>query len=127
MNSKCGDWKVLQLFKIAVIMVIFGASLSKVFAAQAQASSEPTIEERLAKVRELLKPTGGRIGRESDTKSSRQHSLETEQDKTIQAQQWPNYWNDWNNWSNWSDTRWNDWSNYWNDTPWNNWSNWGNY
>ncbi len=100
MSLKVNDWKVLKIFTVAAMTAIFSASLSKAVSVQAQALSEPTIEERLTKVRERLKQTGEQIERESNTLSSAaQNILETEKDKKIQAQ-WPNSWNDWNNWSN---------------------------
>ncbi len=119
MNSKRNEWKVLELFVVAAIATLFTYTVSQATLVKAQERAEPTIENRLAKVRERFK----QIRRESDTLSSRQNSLETEKDKTIQAQ-WPNYWNDWSNWSDapwsdWSDAPWSDWS----DAPWSDWSN----
>ncbi|MDJ0532130.1 MAG: hypothetical protein QNJ70_06475 [Xenococcaceae cyanobacterium MO_207.B15] len=126
MNSKRNEWKVLQLFVVAAIANLFTYTVSQATLVKAQKIAEPTIENRLAKVRERFK----QIRRESGTLSSWQNSLETEKDKTIQAQQWPNYWNDWSNWSNWSNAPWSNWSNApWSNAPWSNapWSNWGNY
>ena len=104
MNSKRNQWKILELFKVTTIAAIFTSTLSQATLIKAQEIVEPTIENRLTKVRERLK----QIRYESETLSSIQNSLETEKDKTIQAQ-WPNYWNDWSNWSDWSDG----WSKYW--------------
>ena len=114
MNPKHNEWKILQLFKVAAIAAIFTSAMSQATVVKAQEIVEPTIEYRLAKVRERLK----QIEQESDNLSSQQNSFETEADHIIKAQ-WPNYWNDWSNWSNgWSD---------WQDFPWNNWANWSNY
>ena len=129
MNSKRNDWKVLKIFTLAVIAAIFSASLSKAVVVQASAMSERTIEQRLAKVRESLKQIEEQSERESDTISSLQISLETEKNKTLQAQ-WPNYWNNWSDWSDWNkhNVPWNNWSN-WNNynVPWNNWSDWSDW
>ena len=58
----------------------------------------PTIEERVARVREQLPERRG--GSESDAAVSRS--------KLAQWANWPN----WNNWNNWND--WRDWLNWWN-------------
>jgi hypothetical protein len=150
MSLKRNDWKVLKIFTVAVIAAIFSASLSKAVAVQAQALSELTIEERLAKVRERLKQTAEQSDRESDPVLFLQNSLETEQDKAIQAQ-WSNYWKNWNDWRDWNDVNQtpssdadqpgsdvnqppssdadqpgNNWSD-WSDPNWNNWSDWSDW
>lgn len=120
MSSKHNEWKSLKLFTVAAVTTVVIASLSKVAPVQAQAISEPTIKERLTKVRERLKQQGEQIRRESDTLSSLQNSLETEKDKILQAQ-----WSNWNNWGNGPWNNWNNWTNRWN--KWNNgWNNWRN-
>ncbi len=119
MNSKRNEWKVLELFVVAAIATLFTSTVSQATLVKAQERAEPTIENRLARVRERFK----QIRRESNSSLSLQNTLKTEKDKTIQAQ-WPNYWNDW---SNWSDVPWSDWSN-WSDVPWSDWSDgWSDY
>ena len=122
MNSKRNEWKVLELFIVAAIAALFTSTLSQATVVKDREIVEPTIENRLAKVRERLKQNEEQIRRESDSLSSLQNSLKTDKDKTIQAQ-WPNYWNDWNNWRN---GPWSDWSN-WRNGPWNDWSDWSNW
>ncbi len=118
MNSKHNESNILSLLTVIAIATLFASTLSQVRLIEAKEILEPTIDNRLAKVREQLK----QINRESDNLLSLPSNLVPEQDKTIQAQYWYNYqpWSNWSNyqpWSNWSD--WSDWNN------WNNWSNYG--
>lgn len=118
MNSNHNEWKVWALFTLAAIAAIFTATLSRATSAKTQEILEPTIENRIAKIRERIKQNEEKISHKSGTHPSLQNSLKTKKDKAIIAQsQWPNYWNDWSNWGN---RPWGDWSN----RPW---GNWGNY
>ena len=114
MEAKHKDWKVLQLFTLAVVAAIVSSTLSNAALVQAAPISEPTIEERLAAVREYLKRRGEENTDQSHTVSSAQDNPEADS-KDNQLSQW----NDWPNWGNWND--WRDWRD------WNNWPNWRNY
>jgi hypothetical protein len=114
MSSKHDDWKVWKLFTVAAVAAVVMASLSKAASVEAQAMTEPTIDERIAKIREELKQRNEQIKREFDLLPSFKDNQEPSKDKTLQAQ--------WNNWNNWGDGPWNNW-NDWKDQPWNNWCN----
>ena len=120
METKRNDWKVLKLFTVAAVAAILSSGLSKAALVQTQAISAPTIEERLAKVREQLKHRGEPISSESNIGAPPQDNPATEKKETLLSQ-WPNWpnWANWSNWSNWGN--WSDWPN------WPNWANWGNF
>ncbi len=126
MSSKHDDWKVWKLFTVAAVAAVVMASLSKAASVEAQAMTEPTIDERIAKIREGLKQRNEQIKREFDLLPSLKDKQEPSKDTTLQAQwnNWNNWGDDWSNgpWSNWSNGPWSNWSN----GPWSNWSNWNN-
>ena len=105
MEPKHNDWKVLQLFTLAVIATIPDSALLNIASLQAATISKPTIEERLATVREYLKQRGEILTDPSNSLSLPQENPQTENSNAVLGQ-----WNDWNDWSKWS--KWSDWPNY---------------
>ncbi len=99
METKHNDWKVLQLFTLAVIATIINSALFNIANVQAATISKPTVEERLATVREYLKQRGEILTNPSNSLFSLQENPQTENSDAVLSQ--------WNKWSKWSD-----WPNY---------------
>lgn len=132
MNSNNYYWKASKLLVLATILAIFGSGLSQAIEVQKRATSKSTIEERLTKIREVLKQRDKYIASKTEQKNSLPKKPEMEKNKLLLIQ-WNNYWSDWsNNWSDIYDQNDSDnWNNYWSDSnnqdDWNNWSDWDNW
>lgn len=138
MSSKNNFWKVSKLFALAVIAAAFSSSLSQAIEVQKQAIAEPTIKERLSKIREALKHRKAANADKYYSESSSRETMRMKENKPLLSQ-WNNYWSDWTQrkWSDWDDwddwddqssrDDWSDWDNWSDWDDWDNWSNWGNW
>ncbi|UKO99142.1 hypothetical protein [Nostoc sp. UHCC 0870] len=80
METKQDEWKVLQLFTVSVVAIIFSSALSNSALVKAASVSELTIEERLVKVRKHIQQRGDELIDSYCTVSSRQDDLEVKEE-----------------------------------------------
>ena len=101
MKTQHNDWKILQLFTIAFIAAIISSALFNAALAQAATTSETTLEERLAMVREYFQQREEILTDKSNSLSLPQENSDTEGwDVTLsQSNQYRN-WSKWNKWPN---------------------------
>ncbi|MBD2361261.1 hypothetical protein H6G36_08720 [Anabaena minutissima FACHB-250] len=77
METKHDEWKVLQLFTVLVVAIIFSSALSNSAVVEAAGISELTIEERLVKVRKHIQQRSEELTDSYFTVSSRPDYLKS--------------------------------------------------
>ena len=97
MNTKYNPLRIVTAFIATVISAIFSLGSSKALSAETKVISEPTIEERLAQVREQIKNLERANIKESDAMLFQDNILEANRLQAAEKLQTP-----WDNWTDWS-------------------------
>ena len=97
MNKKYNPLRIVAAFTAAVIAAIFSSGSSKALSAETKVISEPSIEDRLAQVRERIKNLERANITESDAMLFQDNILEANRNQVAKKPKPP--WGNWNDWN----------------------------